>query len=322
MADTNAPFTLRADYETRAKFAEICEQFSNKGAALHALIEAYELENAKRKLAGSADLIEDFRTHLEAINRAYIAQLDLNANTEQRLRVELSEETTGLTKSLAFAQEQAESAIKEAADARKEAERIQAEAEQAKEAAAAHAAGLEKRLEIAETAQKSAESAAIAKEQTTAVLEEQLTALRSQVESLQTAAAQVQTLHSALEETQNVLHEAEERHKSAESAASLALKQASLEKEQAILAAERLAAEKLEQMREKMEVLREERAALKDQIRDLTAERDTLQRKLLEFSEKFTQSVHSEVADADSSHLTQDEHSPFLPHQTQSEKQD
>ena len=39
-------------------------------------------------------------------------------------------------------------------------------------------------------------------------------------------------------------------------------------------------------MREKIEALREERAALKDQICDLTAERDDLNRKLLEFVEK------------------------------------
>ena len=90
MAEPTTPLTLRADDETKAKFSQICEQFANKGAALHALIDAYELENAKGMLKGSVDLIEDFRSHLEAISRAYIAQLDLNANAEQRLHTELS----------------------------------------------------------------------------------------------------------------------------------------------------------------------------------------------------------------------------------------
>ena len=267
------------------KFAEICEQFANKGAALP-LIEAYEIETAKGKLTGSSDLIEDFRSHLDAISRAYIAQLDQNASAEQRLRTELSEETTGLTKSLASAQAQTENAVREAETARNETEHIRIEAEREKEAAAAHAAELQNRLEISETARKSAESAAFAKEQTAAVLEEQLTALRSQVETLQAAAGQVQTLQPALDAAQKALHEAEERQKSAESAAEIALKQAELDKERAVLAAERLAAETLEQLREKVEALREERAALKDQIRDLMTERDALQKKIQEIAEK------------------------------------
>ena len=94
----NSPLTFRADEETKAKFAQIFDQFANKGAALQALIGAYELETAKGTLAGSADLIEDFRAHLDCISRAYIAQLDLNANAEQRIRTELSEELAGLAR--------------------------------------------------------------------------------------------------------------------------------------------------------------------------------------------------------------------------------
>ena len=61
----NSPLTFRADEETKAKFAQICEQFANKGTALQALIGAYELETAKGTLAGSADLIEDVKTAIE-----------------------------------------------------------------------------------------------------------------------------------------------------------------------------------------------------------------------------------------------------------------
>ena len=278
----NSPLTFRADEETKAKFAQIFDQFANKGAALQALIGAYELETAKGTLAGSADLIEDFRAHLDCISRAYIAQLDLNANAEQRIRSEFYDELAGLTKALHTAQKQAETADQEKQKALAELEEMIALSESESKAAAAQVADYVTRLESAERTQKAAEETARAKEQTVSVLTEQLESMRKQVNSLRTAANQSQELQAALDEARRSVSELEAQLAAKDSAAEMARKQAELDKEQAVLAAERRLSDKLEELRDKVDALREEQAALKDAIRDLTAERDALRREITE----------------------------------------
>lgn len=281
MMAENTPLTFRADEETKAKFAQICEQFANKGAALQALIGAYELEQAKGMLTGSADLIEDFRAHLDCIGRAYIAQLDLNANAEQRIRTELAEELSGLTKALHTAQEQVDAAEQEKRRAFTELDEVRTFAASESAAVAAQIADYVTRLESAERAQKAAEETSRAKEQTVSVLTEQLDSMRKEADSLRAATEQSGALKSALDETRLAVAELETQLAAKDAAAELARKQAELDKEQAVLATERRTARKLEELRDKLDALREEQAALKDTIRDLTAERDALRREVL-----------------------------------------
>ncbi len=278
----NSPLTFRADEETKAEFAQICEQFDNKGAALQALIGAYELETAKGTFAGNADLIEDFRAHLDCISRAYIAQLDLNANAEQRIRTELSEELASLTKALHTAQEQAETAEQEKHKALAELEEMIALSESKSKAAAAQVADYVTRLESAGRAQKAAEETARAKEQTVSVLTEQLDAVRKEADSLRAAADQSVALQTAFDKAQRSVSELNAKLAEKETTAEMARKQAELDKERAVLAAERRLSGKLEELRDKVDALRVEQAVFKDTIQDLTAERDALRREIAE----------------------------------------
>ena len=280
MAEITTPLTFRADEETKARFAEICEQFANKGAALQALLNAYDMESAKRTLTGSADLIEDFRAHLDALSRAYIAQLDLNANADQRIRAEVSEELSGLAKALHDTQEKAEKAKQETKKAADELAAIKASSQQELAAAAAQVSDTEKRLAAAADAQRAAEETARAKEQTATVLAEQLNDVRAQMAALRHDADKSKVLQTELDAAKKQIQELTAQIKAKDADALLAQKQAALELEQAVIAAERKASEKQETLRDKIDALRDERDTLREKLHTVSAEYSELRRQM------------------------------------------
>ena len=76
--------SIRADDEVYAKFKEICEQAGGQNEALSALISSYEFETAKSMLPGQATSIDDFKSRIEGVIRAYISALDLSVSAEER----------------------------------------------------------------------------------------------------------------------------------------------------------------------------------------------------------------------------------------------
>lgn len=78
--------SIRADDEVYAKFKEICEQAGGQNEALTALISSYELETAKCMLPGQSTSIDDFKSRIEGVIRAYISALDLSVSAEERVR--------------------------------------------------------------------------------------------------------------------------------------------------------------------------------------------------------------------------------------------
>ena len=80
--------SLRADDEVYAKFKEVCEQAGGQNEALSALISSYELETAKSILSGQATSIDDFKSRIDGVIRAYISALDLSVSAEERVRAD------------------------------------------------------------------------------------------------------------------------------------------------------------------------------------------------------------------------------------------
>ena len=80
--------SIRADDEVYAKFKEVCEQAGGQNEALSALISSYELETAKSILSGQATSIDDFKSRIDGVIRAYISALDLSVSAEERVRAD------------------------------------------------------------------------------------------------------------------------------------------------------------------------------------------------------------------------------------------
>ena len=70
------------------KFKEVCEQAGGQNEALSALISSYELETAKSILSGQATSIDDFKSRIDGVIRAYISALDLSVSAEERVRAD------------------------------------------------------------------------------------------------------------------------------------------------------------------------------------------------------------------------------------------
>lgn len=80
--------SIRADDEVYAKFKEVCERAGGQNEALSALISSYELETAKSILSGQATSIDDFKSRIDGVIRAYISALDLSVSAEERVRAD------------------------------------------------------------------------------------------------------------------------------------------------------------------------------------------------------------------------------------------
>ena len=80
--------SFRISEEVSAKLKELCENFDNQNSALSALLNAYEVQNAKTTLKDRQTDIADYDTHIQAIQSAFLRSLELNENAEKRIKTE------------------------------------------------------------------------------------------------------------------------------------------------------------------------------------------------------------------------------------------
>ena len=77
--------SVRADKKTFERLAKLADEFGeSQGAALEALINLWDTQQAKGALAGRKSDVEDFDSHLHALQRAFLHSLDLAQNAEAR----------------------------------------------------------------------------------------------------------------------------------------------------------------------------------------------------------------------------------------------
>lgn len=102
--------SIRADESTYSKFKSVCEELGGQQEGLTALLNAYELQQAKGILTGQATNIDDFTSRVDGIVKAYISALELTANTEERIRNEFAVQLDSQTKTIADLQAREEKA--------------------------------------------------------------------------------------------------------------------------------------------------------------------------------------------------------------------
>ena len=80
--------SFRVSEEVSTKLKELCENFDNQNSALSALLNAYEVQNAKATLTDRQTDIADYDTHIQAIQSAFLRSLEINENAEKRIKTE------------------------------------------------------------------------------------------------------------------------------------------------------------------------------------------------------------------------------------------
>lgn len=83
---------FRITEETAEKLKAICADVGNQNAALESLIHAYEMQKAATTLTEQKTDIEDYNSHLQALQTAFLHSLELTENTENRIRTEFQKQ--------------------------------------------------------------------------------------------------------------------------------------------------------------------------------------------------------------------------------------
>lgn len=100
--------SIRATDEAFNALKEMAEngEFANQGEAFTALIRLWESEQAKKLIPGRETEIEDFRMHLNSLADTYLKALQLNVETDARVREEYSARMQGQDMTIANLHEQ------------------------------------------------------------------------------------------------------------------------------------------------------------------------------------------------------------------------
>lgn len=89
MTEKTVARTFRMTENFSQKIDAICAELGIKqAAALDSLITAYEMQQSKAILPDRQTEIEDYDTHIQALQSAFLHALEITENTEQRVRAE------------------------------------------------------------------------------------------------------------------------------------------------------------------------------------------------------------------------------------------
>ena len=273
--ENNKPVTLqiRADEQTRTQFAELCGTLGlTQGAAMQTLLHLYELETAKGSITGSADVIDEVRSHADSIINAFIGLLERNQNADNRIRQEYAAQLDGLQKALSDYQNRAQQSREAAAKARQELDEVKAAAALGEKQAASTIAENTKRAEHAERMTAAAERAAADARKTAAALTVRVDELTAERDKLREEAAQ-----KAAVEQQLVKARAEIDRLTA--AAEIAAARAETEKAQAVSAVKDELRGALDKFRDKLDAVKDELTTAKNELYRVTAERDEIKQR-------------------------------------------
>lgn len=194
MESQNKTRSIRATDETFAKFKEITESIgSGTNESLSALINAYELQQAKQVLTGQAALIDDFKTRADGIIKAYISALELSVNAEDRIRAEFAIQIESQAKTIAALQRENESIKSETIT-------IQTQLNDTIRALRHDLASDKERLQVALKNEEQATASRIQAEKISQMLTEQLEQAKASISDLQTKAAAADKLKAENEE--------------------------------------------------------------------------------------------------------------------------
>lgn len=274
--ENNKPVTLqiRADEQTRTQFAEMCVTLGvTQGAAMQTLLHLYELETAKGTITGSADVIDEVRSHADSIINAFIGLLERIQNADNRIRQEYAAQFDSLQKALADYQSRAQQSRENAAKARQELDEIKAAAALAEKQAAAAVTESTERANRAERMTAAAEGAAEDARKTAAALAVRIDELTSERDRLHDEAVWAASVEQQLKEARAEIDRLT-------AAAEIAAAHAETEKAQAVSAAKDEMHSRLDKLRDKLDDVKDELTAAKDELRRVISERDEIKQRL------------------------------------------
>ncbi len=280
MAEELKSRSFRIADDTTEKFRQLCSGFDNQNVALNAMISAYEVQQAKTVITERQTDINDYDTHLQALQRAFLHALEVNENAENRIRQEFQNLLDSKNADISGLQER----IKKAEQAEKA----------AKEQVKITVTECDERAKQAETKIDSMQKELDDVHKQSVELSERLTAVTSQVsdkqqiiESLNQQLKQMKTIldteksaEAELKAVKDKLSETEKRYESevkelkqqlasqritAEQSAKVAERLAEADKREALASLKEAYVSELDELRRKIQALTEDNFRIKSQ---------------------------------------------------------
>lgn len=280
MAEELKNRSFRISDETTEKFRQLCGGFDNQNVALNALISAYEVQQAKTIITDRQTDINDYDTHLQALQRAFLHSLEVNENAENRIRQEFQRKIDSQNVTISDLQETVKKAEQAEKNAKEQVKITIAECD-------ARAKQSEKEIDILQkelddVRKQSVElsksltavkSQVADKQQIIDTLNQQLTNAKAMTEKAESAEKELKTVKEKLSETEK-RYESEVRElkqqlasqqTAAEQSAKVAEKLAEADKREAIASLKEAHVAELDELRRKIQALTEENFNLKSQ---------------------------------------------------------
>ena len=218
--------SFRVSEEVSNKLKELCENFDNQNSALSALINAYEVQNARATLIDRQTEVSDYDTHIQAIQNAFLRSLELNENAEKRIRSEFKNLLSSKDETIMQLQTEKAKSDEQTEKYKTAYGNLLTSTEEKLQAMQAQVSESEKNLqsekERANTEQKAREQA----ETISAMLSEQVEQLKKQVTDLIDKANQADKLHDELSKLKSSYSDKEKALANAEIAKDTAVKYA------------------------------------------------------------------------------------------------
>ena len=267
--------SIRADETILEQFKEISEQFPNQSVALESLINAYKMQTAKVKVVTRQTEIENFDSHLQALSSAFVNAIELNENTEQRIRVEFQQQLESKDKTIIELQAKAETSKTEFNDLKKKFEEIESKTNAEIATKDETIKQLTERLSNAETAMMKAEQALSDKQLIINSLNEQLVTATISAEKIEKTENLQKKAESHADDLNRQLEEEKKNHQQdielAKKNAEIAKQQADLELQKAVFTATSESQDKIAELLEKVSTQAETISELKATIAEIKA---------------------------------------------------
>ena len=218
--------SFRVSEEVSTKLKELCENFDNQNSALSALLNAYEVQNAKATLTDRQTDIADYDTHIQAIQSAFLRSLEINENAEKRIKTEFINLLNSKDQTIVQLQTEKAQADEQVEKYKSAYGNLITSTEEKIKTMQTQVSESEKTLqserERANTEQKAREQA----ETISAMLSEQVEQLKAQVANLTAKANQADKLHDELSKLRSAYSDKEKALANAEIAKDTAVKYA------------------------------------------------------------------------------------------------
>lgn len=273
--------TFRITEETAEKLKSICSEFGNQNTALESLINAYELQNAGATLTSRQMEVDDYNTHIQALQSAFLHSLEITENTETRIRQEFQKQL-----------ESKDSTIISLQDALKQAETI---AQQADERAVNAETDTQSQIEGFETAlqemkekletatnenQSQAETLTVCKstiadkERIIISLQTELETAKAKSDSIPELENSLTTVEKSLADAQKEIDSLKQQLADEKQKAEIQSERAEIALQKAVLAEQSKATEKAQATTDEIKSLYAEISRLKDIISELKQKSD------------------------------------------------